>query len=55
VGLRWDLHCFDAFGGEHWVERCAVFGVSVADEESELGDPVAEVVEEVAGSLCGEK
>ncbi len=38
---RRNLHRVDALGGEHRVERCGVFRVPIADEEPELGDPLA--------------
>jgi len=47
------LHRVDALGGEHRIERCGVFGVSVADEEAELGDPFVEFHQQIAGDLRG--
>jgi len=54
---RRGLHRVDALGGEHRVERRSVFGVSITDEEPELGDPLVEGHQQVAGGLrspsCG--
>jgi hypothetical protein len=47
------LHDVDAFRGEYCVERCGVFGVSVADGEPKPGDAFVEVHQEVARGLRG--
>lgn len=51
--LRGDLEWFDAFAGEHGVERVCEFRVAVADEVAELAGAVAEVGNEVSGALGG--
>jgi hypothetical protein len=50
---RRNLHHVDALGGEHGVERCGVFRVSIADEEPELSNLLAQVHQQVTGGLRG--
>jgi hypothetical protein len=43
----WNLHDVDVFAGEHRVERRGELGVSVTDQESELGGPFLQISREV--------
>jgi hypothetical protein len=42
----------DVGAGEHGVDGGGEFGISVANQEPELGGAVAEVHQQVAGLLC---
>jgi hypothetical protein len=47
-----NLDHFHGLVGEDLVERPSELGVTVADEEAELGDLATEIYDEVAGLLC---
>jgi hypothetical protein len=48
-----DLDDVDAFGGEDRIEFIGELGVPVTDQETERGNPLAEVHQEIPGGLDG--
>lgn len=48
-----DLDYVEPFGGKDGIEAVGELGVPVADQEAERGDLIAQVHQEIAGSLGG--